>query len=73
MKETTRGMVKDAASAGSHESATGKKYLRVQMLAATFALIGAGSPTASIYVRLTAGIRRHPAFRQREADPLSAQ
>jgi hypothetical protein len=32
MEEPTRGMVKDAASAGFYESATGKKYPRVQLL-----------------------------------------
>ena len=32
LEEPTRGMVKDAASAGFYESATGKKYPRVQLL-----------------------------------------
>ncbi len=32
LAETTRGMIADAASAGFYESATGKKYPRVQRL-----------------------------------------
>jgi site-specific DNA-methyltransferase (adenine-specific) len=32
LEEPTRGMVADAASAGFYESATGKKYARVQLL-----------------------------------------
>lgn len=32
LEEPTRGMVKDAASAGFYESATGKKYPRIQLL-----------------------------------------
>jgi site-specific DNA-methyltransferase (adenine-specific) len=32
LEEPTRGMITDAASAGLYESATGKKYPRVQLL-----------------------------------------
>jgi len=32
LEEPTRGMIADAASAGFYESATGKKYPRVQLL-----------------------------------------